>query len=418
MATQPRKAPAKKAPAKRATTRVAARAVAAATNAAEEAAQAADAAAAATEAAAQAAGVELPELLPDETGKFGRPGPPIDRKRPFIIGIEAAFGVAIAYAIMQAIVSVEQVLILILVAAFLAIGLEPAVHWLEGKRIRRGVSIFIVLVALLGGTAGFVAAAVPPLSKQATNLVKQIPDDLEKLKRNKTVRDLDNRYHVIETLKKNADKGPTLGIKAVGGVFGFGKALLGAVFSVITVITLMIYFITNFGQVRDTLLRLVPLSRRTRVALITDEVLARVGGYVLGNLATSAIAGITSLIVLEIIGVPYAFALAILVAITDLIPLVGATIGAVICTSVAFFHSVTAGVIALIFFVAYQQFENFVIVPKVMKKTVDVSPLVTIIAALIGGSLLGILGALLAIPIAAALQLILGEVVFPRQQKN
>ena len=127
--------------------------------------------------------------------------------------------------------------------------------------------------------------------------------------------------------------------------------------------------------------------------------------------------GVAAVIVLAILGVPYAFALAILIALTDLIPLVGATIGAAVCTAVAFFHGTTAGIVALIFFVAYQQFENFVVVPRVMKKTVDVSPLVTIIAALIGGSLLGILGALLAIPIAAALQLILGEVVFPRQEK-
>lgn len=384
---------------------------------AAEAQEAAEIAAAATEAAAEAAGVELPELLPDVTGKFGRPGQPINRKTPFIIGFEAAFGVAIAYAILTAIVSVTQVLILIIVALFLAIGMEPAVKWLEKRNIRRGFSVAIVLFSLLGGTAGFIAAAIPPLTKQGQELVKELPNDLERLRDNKTLRDLDNRYHVIENLKKRADEGPTLGLKAVGGVFGFGKALLGAVFSVITVITLMIYFITNFNGVRDTMLRLVPLSRRTRVALITDEVLARVGGYVLGNLATSVVAGVTSLIVLEILGVPYAFALALLVAITDLIPLVGATIGAVICTAVAFFHGTTEGLIALVFFVAYQQFENFVVVPNVMRKTVDVSPLVTIVAALIGGSLLGILGALLAIPIAAALQLILGEVVFPRQEK-
>ena len=384
---------------------------------AEEAAEAAERAAEATEAAALAADLELPELLPDVTGKFGRPGMPINRRTPFLIGLEAAFGVAIAYAIMQAIVSVTQVLILILVALFLAMGLEPAVRWLEHKRIKRAASVAIVLVAMLGGTAGFVAAAVPPLTKQARQLVTQLPDDLEKLRENKTLRDLDNRYHVIDNLKKHATEGPTLGLKAVGGVFGFGKAVLGALFSILTVVTLMIYFIINFTGVRDTMLRLVPLSRRTRVALITDEVLNRVGGYVLGNLATSAVAGISSLVVFAVMGVPYAFALALLIAITDLIPLVGATIGAAVCTLIAFFHSSTAGVVMLIFFVAYQQFENFVLVPKVMQKTVDVSPLVTIVAALIGGSLLGVLGALLAIPIAAALQLILGEVVFPRQEK-
>lgn len=384
---------------------------------AEEAAVAAQIAVEATEKAAEEAGVELPELLPDVTGKFGRPGQPIDRRTPFLIGFEAAFGVAIAYALLQAIVTVRQVLILILVSLFLAIGVEPAVRWLEGKRIKRGLSVTIVLIALLGSTAGFVAAAVPPLTSQAKQLVQELPDDLERLRDNKTLRDLDDRYHIIGNLKKRADEGPTLGLKAVGGVFGFGKAVLGAVFSILTVVTLLIYFVTNFSGVRDTMLRLVPLSRRTRVALITDEVLNRVGGYVLGNLATSVVAGLTSLVVLEILGVPYAFALALLVAVFDLIPLVGATIAAAICSAIAFFDSPTTGVITLIFFLIYQQVENFVVVPAVMRKTVDVSPLVTIVAALIGGSLLGVLGALLAIPIAAALQLILGEVVFPRQEK-
>jgi predicted PurR-regulated permease PerM len=408
---QPRKAPAK---------RAAARAVSKATHAAEDAADevvlAAEAAARATEAAAIAADLDLPELLPDETGKFGRLGPPVNRRTPFFIGFDAAIGVALAYGLIEAMVSVRQVLVLIVVALFLAIGLEPVVKVLERNRVRRGFSVLIVLVLLFGGVGGIVAAATPPIARQAHQLSTQLPNDLEKLRNNKTLRDLDNRYHFVETLKKHAD--PTLGVKAVGGVIGVGKELLGAVFSFVTVLVLLTYFIANFNAVRDTGLRLVPLSRRPRFALIADEVLARVGGYVLGNIATSLLAGVLVLILFLILGVPYSGALAILVAIFDLIPLVGATLAAIVCCLVAFFHSVPAGITAVIFFVVYQQLENHVVVPRVMKKTVSVSPLVTIIATLIGGSLLGIVGALLAIPIAAALQLILGEVVFPRQQKS
>lgn len=355
---------------------------------------------------------------PDEYGEYGRPGRPINRRTPFLIGLEGAFGVALAYVIVQGIATVRSVLVLIVVALFLAIGLQPAVVFLERRKIKRGIAVGIVLFGLVASFGGFIAAAVPPLTSQATQLTAKLPADLERLRENKTVRDLDNRYHFIEKIKAKANEGPTLGLKAVGGVLGFGKAVLGLLFSVLTVFTLLLYFLANFDEIRDTGLRLVPSSRRKRVALITDEILARVGGYVLGNLATSLVAGVASLIVFEVVGVPYAVALSLLVAITDLIPLVGATIGAVVCTTVALFHSVTVGVIVLIFFVIYQQFENFVLVPKVMQKTVSVSPVVTIVAALIGGSLLGILGALLAIPIAAAFQLILGEVVFPRQERT
>jgi predicted PurR-regulated permease PerM len=153
------------------------------------------------------------------------------------------------------------------------------------------------------------------------------------------------------------------------------------------------------------------------VGLIADEALRRVGGYVLGNLATSVVAGVTTLIFLEILRVPYAVALALFVAVLDLVPLVGATIAAVIVSAVALFHSLPVGIATIIFFVIYQQFENYVLVPRIMKRTAEVSPLATVVAALIGGTLLGIVGALLAIPVAAAIQIVVDEVVVPRQDE-
>ncbi len=191
--------------------------------------------------------------------------------------------------------------------------------------------------------------------------------------------------------------------------------MLGTLVSTLTVLILTLYFLLNYEGIKNTLYRLAPRSRRARVGLISDEVLHRTGGYVLGNLATSLVAGVSTAVFLSVLGVPYAVALGMFVAIVDLIPLVGATIGAVGVSVVAFFVSVPVGLIAIGYYVAYQQFENYVLVPRVMQRTVSVSPVTTIVAVLIGGSLLGVLGALLAIPVAAAVQLVLCEVYYPRQ---
>jgi predicted PurR-regulated permease PerM len=163
------------------------------------------------------------------------------------------------------------------------------------------------------------------------------------------------------------------------------------------------------------LYRSIPRTRRARVGLLTDEILNRVGGYVLGNLATSVVAGVTTFVWLVAFGIPYPVALAMFVAITDLIPLVGATIGAIGVAVVALFHGVVPGIATGAYYVAYQQFENYVLQPRVMKRTVDVAPVVTIVAALLGAALMGIIGALIAVPLAAAIQLLLTEVVFPGQ---
>jgi predicted PurR-regulated permease PerM len=273
--------------------------------------------------------------------------------------------------------------------------------------------------AVLAFFAGFVATAVPAITNQAQALVEQAPDYLNRLRQEQgPIHDLDQRYHVIDKIQQRIDEGPTLGLNALGGVVGVGKAVVGAVFATVTVVILVAYFLSNFPAMRRTGLRLVPRSRRARVGLITDQVFSRVGGYVLGNLATSAIAGVAAGCWLWAGGVPHAVALALFVSVFDLIPLVGATIAAILVTAIALFDSLAAGVATGIFFLVYQQIENYVLVPRIMKRTVDVSPLVTIVAALIGAALLGVVGALIAIPVAAAVQLVIGEVVYPHQDSS
>ena len=360
-------------------------------------------------------GVRRIEAGVDEENPFGRRGLPLADRNPFVIAFTAALGVAVAALLVEAMLRARQVLVLLLIAFFLAVGLDPAVRWFVRRGLRRSLAVLIIVVAALGFFGGFVAAVAPPIAKQSTQLVKKAPDYVRRLDKNPTIKRLDERYNIVQNLEKRAKQG--VDINALGGLFGVGKAILGIVASTLTVIILTIYFLANMPAIKRVTYRSVPRTRRARVGLLSDEILNRVGGYVLGNLATSVVAGVATFIWLVAWGVPYPVALAMFVAITDLIPLIGATLGAIGVTAVALFHGLAVGIATLAFYIAYQQFENYILQPRVMKRTVDVAPVVTIVAALLGAALLGIVGALIAVPIAAGIQLLMTEVVFPRQDE-
>jgi predicted PurR-regulated permease PerM len=343
---------------------------------------------------------------------FGEPGAPLAPRSPYRVAFVATLGVLTALLLAKAVVLVRDVIVLVVVSAFLAIGLNPAVEWLQRHRMKRGFAVATVIGAVLLFFGGFVAAAVPPVARQATALQDTIPHYVDRLRTNDSFRRLDDRYHLKDKANELvAERGG----QAAGKALSVATGVLTTTFKVLTVLVLTLYFLSAYPAIKRGAYRMIPRSRRARAGLIADEILARVGGYVLGNLATSIVAGVCAAIFFAIAGVPYPVALAMLVAILDLIPLVGATIAAVVCTAVAFFVSVPVGLASIAYFLVYQQVENYVLVPRVMKRTVDISPLATIVAALIGGSLLGVLGALLAIPVAAAIQLIGTEVLYPRQ---
>jgi predicted PurR-regulated permease PerM len=351
----------------------------------------------------------------DEDNPYGVPGRRISRRSPFIIGFSGGLGVLLAFVVGLTIADTRQVLILILVAAFVAVGLDPAVTWLTGHGLSRGQAVLVVVVIALLALAGFIAAIAPPIAHQSTQLVHNTPSYVDRLDKNPTIARFDHRYHIVAKVQERAKKG--LSISALGGVFGVGKAILSAVGELFTVVILTIYFLANLPGIKRVVYRSVPRSRRARVGLLVDEMLARVGGYVLGNLATSVVAGATSYVWLLAWGVPFPVALALFIAVTDLIPLIGATIGAAGVSAVALFHGLVPGIATIVFFIVYQQFENYLLQPRVMRRTVDVAPLLTVLAALIGAALLGILGALIAVPFAAAIQLLVTEVLYPRQDE-
>lgn len=353
----------------------------------------------------------------DQDNPFGLRGRPMSQRSPFRLGFTAALGVALAYGVVQSLVAVRSVLILLLIAGFLAIGLNPAVEALERRGRSRTLSVGIVLVAVLAFFVGFGFAVVPPIVDQVGQLSDKAPDYVTQLQNNSRVEALDQRFNFLGRINEYVNHPENAGTALFGGILGVGKVVFSAFFSTLTVLILTLYMLSNLPSIKASAYRAVPRSRRPRVGLLTDEILDRVGGYVGGALLIAGLAGSTTFVFLIIIGIPYPLALAMVVAITDLIPLIGATIGAAVVTLVGFFVSVQVGLIAAAYYIAYQQIENYIIYPRVMKRSVDVSPVATVIAVLIGGSLLGVLGALLAIPIAAAAQLVLREVVLPRQDE-
>ncbi|WP_245950674.1 AI-2E family transporter [Saccharothrix carnea] len=344
---------------------------------------------------------------------LGRPGKPLNRRSPFFVGMLGAAGVASTYLLGQIVVTAQDMLVLIGLAWFIAIGLEPAVSWLVGLRLPRWAAVTAVFAGVLGLVGGFFAAAIPVIVEQAGAFADDLPEHLRRLQDdNSALGRLNDRFGVEEQLRRLVD-----GQAAVEGALGAGQAVLGVVGDLLIVVVLTVYFLADLPRIRQGLYRLVPHSRRPRAILIGDEIFAKVGGYVLGNLTISLIAGGLTFVWLLAWGVPYALLLAVTVALLDLVPVVGATLSAVVVSLVAFTVSLPVGLATIGFFVVYQLLEDYLLVPRIIGRAVKVPALVTVVAVLLGGVLLGVIGALVAIPIAAAVLLILREVTFPRLDK-
>ena len=348
----------------------------------------------------------------EETGGLGRPGQPVNRRSPFFIGMSAAAGVAITIGLFELVIRARSVLILIGLALFIAAGLDPAVTWLTRHRLPRWAAVLAILLAAAGVLAAFLAAAIPPLAAQASALAGHLPHYMHTLQdHNSQLGRLNDRFHIEQRLSRLLS---TKGTALVGGVLGAGELVLSTASSVLVVAVLVVYFLIGMPRIRLFAYRLAPRSRRTRVILIGDEIFTKVGGYVLGNFLTSAIAGLGTYFWMLAFGVPYPLVLALMVALLDLIPVIGSTVGGAIVTLVALTVSLPVALATLAFYVAYRLAEDYLLVPRIMGRTVQVPAVVSLVAVLVGGTLMGIIGALVAIPVAAALRLLLDEVVFRR----
>ena len=351
------------------------------------------------------------EMSSDEQ-PLGSLGRRFNRRSPFYIGLVGSAGVAVTYGVVQILASLSSMLVLIGVAFFLALGLEPAASWFVNRRLPRWAATTLVFVIFLAAMGAFVAAAIPPLAQQATDLANQVPHYLQQAQdHSSAIGRLNDRFHLQQRIT-DAVKGS--GGSALNEVVSAGTAVFGALADSLIVVVLTVYFLVDMPRIRTTLYRLVPHTRRPRAILIGDEVFAKVGAYVLGNVLISVIAGAATFIWLTAFGVPYALLLGIFVAVLDLVPIVGSTIAGVVVAAVALTVSLPVCIATIVFFVVFRLLEDYLLVPRIIGRAVKVPALITVVAVLVGGALLGIVGALVAIPIAAALQLLTQEVLYPR----
>jgi predicted PurR-regulated permease PerM len=348
---------------------------------------------------------------------YGTLGAPINRSHPFYFGFIATLGALTAIVLMRALASVSQIFVLILIALFLATGLNPAVEALRKRNMSRNAAVTVIFSSVILFVIFFSFIVIPPVISQGTHLIENAPQLLQDLMKNETIKQLNNQYGIIDTLQtrlKSITSDGTLLISTFGGVIGVGKSVLSGFFTALTILVLTLYFITSLPQAINLGLSLVPASRRDRVGLLTHAVIARVGSFVGSQILIAAMAALFVTILSTILGLPSPIAIGMFVLVAALIPLVGHFIGCGIFTLIALTQSWVIGLIAFVAYVVYVQVENYVVTPRIMKRTLSVPGAVTIVAALIGSSLLGLVGGLLAVPVAASIILILDEVVIPR----
>jgi predicted PurR-regulated permease PerM len=304
----------------------------------------------------------------------------------------------------------RQVLTWTLVALFLALALNPAVEFFQRQGLkRRGASAAVTFLLTIGAIIALFSLFVPTLVNEARGFADALPGYINDVSAGRgQLGRLADKYEIEARVRDAVNTGGAESLLGFSGTaLAVTKSVLTFVVALVT-ITFMTFFMLLEGPAwMERFYSLLPEGSRGRWEKVGNEIYRTIGGYVTGNLLISVIAGIASTLILLILGVPYAVALGLLVAILDLIPLAGATLAAIIVTTVAFLHSIPAGIIVLVFFVVYQQVENHVLQPLVYSRTVQLSPLAILISVLIGAKIAGVLGALAAIPVAGAIQVLL-----------
>jgi predicted PurR-regulated permease PerM len=356
----------------------------------------------------------------EQAAVYGVVGRPLNRHSPFYIGFFGATGALLAVGLWQLVGRLTTTLTLLVVSLFLALALSPIVDSLVARGLRRAGSVAIVFSGLVAVFAVILAVVIPPVVVEGAELAQQAPGYVEELLDARWVRELDRSYDVIDKVREEMEARMTdeqflQGV--LGGILGAGRAVLNGAFQVFTVLVLTLYFLSSLPRVKQGAYAVVPSSRRARVQSLSEEIMRRVGSYATGQVAIATLNAVLSYVMMTIVGIPYAAVLAVTVGLLGLIPMIGATLGAVLVCIVAFFAEPNKALIAGIYYLVYQQIENYLVAPRIMQRTVSVPGPVTIVAALAGAALLGVLGALLAIPVAAGLLLLYDEVLVPRQNR-
>src|SRR4029077_9950564 len=346
---------------------------------------------------------EHPPPAPGGGGSGVRPG------QMFRWGVYVSLGVLAVLAAAAAVYTTRAVLVRVLIALFIAVSLDPAVRALTRRGMRRSVAVLVIFLIACGLVAALLVSVIPAMVHQFQALVHDFPGYIASLSdRSARFRQLTDRYHVTSKIQELIASLPG---RLGGGALGFTRRLFGALFDTLTVIVFAIYFMVDMPRLRQNAIRLFPKAQRAQAGRVADVMVDKVGSYTVGNLLISLVAGLASFALFAILGVPVSAPLAFVVAVCGFIPTIGATLGPVICVLAALLTTELwpTTVIVAIFFVVYQQVENYWIAPRILHSTVSLSAPAVLLSGLIGGTVLGLIGALMAIPIAAGLKVVLGE---------
>lgn len=342
-------------------------------------------------------------------------------RHPIYFGFMGTVGVGIALFLSYMLANTESLLLWIVTALFISLGLDPVVRWLERRKVPRPLGIVIVLVGLLSVVALFFATLIPTIVEQTSQLINKAPIWIRDFLNSEFFKQLDVQYHVLDTMNEQVAKF-FQDAQAVGGIFGgvvgVGTNIANGLFGTLIVLVLSLYFLASLPAIKKWGYRLAPRSRRPRVEELSEEITRGVGNYVIGQVCVAVLNATFAFIVMTILGVPFSVLLAFVVALLAFIPLVGGMIAAIVVIAVSLTAGWQTALIYAIAYFAYLQFEAYFISPRIMQKAVAVPGAVAVISVIAGGSLLGVLGALIAIPTAAAVMLLVKEVFIARQDKN
>ncbi|WP_309147069.1 AI-2E family transporter [Curtobacterium sp. MCSS17_008] len=344
------------------------------------------------------------------------------RVNAFRIGFMGALGVLIALLAGSIVHQLSTVLVYIGVALFLALGVDPLVSFLE-RLIPRWAAITIVVVGVLSAFAGVVFAVVPILIRQATNLIQNFPEIVQDIAQQQWVQDLSQQFagsfdinHSLESLQSFVEDPGNL-LSLGGGILAVGGGILSGLTGAVIVIILMLYFLASMRGLKSMAYRFVPASRRENFIDVSEQITQAVGRYVVGQISQALINGVLSLVFLLIIGAPLPVLLATFAFLGSLIPLVGTLAAAVVISLLCLFASPATALAAAVYYLVYMQVEAYVISPRIMSRAVQVPGALVVIAAVAGGTIGGVLGALVAVPAAASVIIIVQKVIYPRQEQ-
>jgi predicted PurR-regulated permease PerM len=337
-------------------------------------------------------------------------------------GLLGGLGVLTALLIGGAITTLAQVITYVFAAIFIALGLDPIVTRLEKLGLKRPLAILAVILVLLGIITALLLSVVPQLISEANRLISDAPNVAANLKNQPWLIDLNkqmggsvfNGINALADYLSNSSNWPTF----VGGFVQIGLGIFTGLSGFFVILILSIYFMASLTRFKKWVYSLVPASTRPKFSSLAEQISVSVGRYVMGQVTIAVINATCGFIMMSILGVPFAIALAFVTFLLAMIPLVGSLTGALIVSTVALTHSPITAVIVLVYYLLYMQFESYVVSPRVMREAVSVPGAVVVIAALAGGALLGVLGALVAIPVAASIMLIIRQVWIPRQNER